>query len=142
MARVRIHRLEAHVHSREAARKLIKRVTYQIQFRARVTVLTGPYTTGKLAASITSDIVTTPNGVRGRVGSRLIYAASVQSGARRHKIYPHNPPYHLKFFWRKVGHTVWLKSVNHPGQKGKHYLTAPLAEIARINHMRYVIYER
>lgn len=118
------------------------RVTYQIQFRARVTVATGPYTTGRLAASITTEIENSTNGVRGKVGSRLRYAASVQSGARRHKIYPHHPPDHLKFYWHKVGRVVYLTSVNHPGQKGKHYLTHSLAEIARLNHMRYVIYER
>lgn len=142
MARVRIHRLEARAHSRVAARKLINKVTYEIQFRARVTLLVGPYTTGNLARSLTRETRETATGVRGRVGSKLGYAASVQSGARRHIILPHNPPYHLRFFWRKVGTVVYFTSVNHPGQKGKHYLTLALAEIARLNGMRYIIYER
>lgn len=141
MARVRVHRLSAQATSRRAAQKLVREVVYAIQFRAKVTASVGPYTTGRLAKSITTEIVNVPTGVRGRVGSRLKYAASAQSGAKRHKIYPHNPPYALKFFWRKVGHVVILGSVNHPGQRGKHYLTEPLKEIARRHRMRYVIYE-
>lgn len=142
MARVRIHHLQARVHSHQAARELIRKVTREIQFRARVTVATGPYTTGRLARSINAEVREVPNGVRGRVGSKLVYAASVQSGAKAHPIYPHMPPYLLKFYWRKVGRVVMFVAVNHPGQRGKHYLTNSLAEIARLNNMRYVIYER
>jgi hypothetical protein len=37
---------------------------------------------------------------------------------------------------------VYFRSVNHPGQPGKHYLTNSLAEIARRHRMRYIVFER
>lgn len=141
MARVRIHRLSARAKSQQEAFLLVSRVVRQIQFRAKVTASLGPYATGNLAKSIFTEVTNVPTGVRGRVGSKLRYAASVQSGAEAHLILPHYPPNALKFYWRKVGHTVILPYVNHPGQKGKHYLTEPLKEIARVNGMRYVVYE-
>lgn len=141
MARVRVHRLSAKATSRRAAQKLVRQVVYEIQFRAKITASVGPYVTGRLAKSITTEVINVPTGVRGRVGSKLSYAASAQSGAKRHRIVPHLPPSALRFFWRKVGHVVYFSSVNHPGQKGKHYLTEPLREIARRHRMRYVIYE-
>lgn len=141
MARVRIHHLVAEATSREHARRLVRDVTRDIQFRARLRVSYGPYTTGRLAKSIYREVIDVPTGVRGRVGSQLGYAASVNSGAERHKIYPHRPPHLLKFYWRKVGHVVYFPSVNHPGQPGKHYLTDSLAEIARRHRIRYFITE-
>lgn len=142
MARVRIYQLSAQAKSLEEARLLVSRVTRQIEFRAKVMASLGPYTTGRLARSITREITNVPNGVRGRVGSDLPYAASAQDGAAPHIILPHRPPWALRFYWRKVGHTVMFKKVNHPGQPGKHYLTEPLKEIARLNGMRYVVYDR
>jgi hypothetical protein len=142
MARVRIYQLSAHAKSQEAARALVSRVTRQIEFRAKISASLGPYATGRLAHSISREVTNVPNGVRGRVGSPLRYAASAQDGAEAHIILPHRPPWALRFFWRKVGHVVMFKKVNHPGQPGKHYLTEPLKEIARLNGMRYVVYDR
>lgn len=141
MARVRIHRLSVRAKSQQEAFQLVTRVVRQIQFRAKITASVGPYVTGNLAKSIETEVRNIPGGVRGRVGSRLGYAASAQSGAEAHVIRPHRPPMALRFYWRKVGHVVYFSKVNHPGQAGKHYLTEPLKEIARLNGMRYVVHE-
>jgi|SoiMetStandDraft_2_1073263.scaffolds.fasta_scaffold00898_5 hypothetical protein len=141
MARVRIHHLQAQATSELHALRLVRTVCREIQFRAKVTASTGPYTTGRLAQSINTEVIPVPTGVRGRVGSNLKYAASVQGGAGAHKIYPHRPPSALRFYWRKVGHVVYFYSVNHPGQPGKHYLTDSLKEIARRHRMRYIVFD-
>lgn len=141
MATVRIHRLSARVTSQAEARRLVRQVCREIEFRAKVTTAVGPYTTGRLARSIFSETFDVPDGAMGRVGSWFLYAASVQSGAKRHRIVPHRPPMFLKFYWRKVGRVVYLEKVNHPGQPGKHYLTDSLKEVARRHRMRYVVHE-
>lgn len=48
-------------------------------------------------------------------------------GARKHRIVPVRARA-LRFFWARVGHTVVLKSVNHPGTEGSQFLTRPLLE--------------
>src|SRR5262245_9542 len=143
-----------------AARRLVEQVVYEIRFGANARLLTGPYTTGTLALSLESDIVTVPNSVRGSVGSRLPYARTVHDGAKVHEIFPKGAPRvfrfgehrrpQLKFYWRKVGHTVYFPHIpggpstvgrSHPGQRGKQYLLEPLRGAARRHGMKIIITE-
>lgn len=66
-----------------------------------------------------------------QVGSEGDGAAFLQSGAKRHKIFPRGP-YRLKFFWDKVGRVVYPASVKHPGMKKDPWLTSSLATVARM----------
>lgn len=139
--RVRIHRLEARVASQRLAEKLVRDVLYEIEFAARAKVYHGPYTTQTLVLSIHSEgPYLTPDGITGRVGSSLPYAAAVHHGARPHMIFPHGN-YRLRFYWRRAGRRVAFWSVSHPGQPGKHYLTYQLREIARRHNMRVVTHD-
>jgi hypothetical protein len=42
----------------------------------------------------------------------------------------------MKFYWRKVGQTVYLGKVRHPGYRGKKYLERALREVALRHGMR------
>jgi hypothetical protein len=126
---------------REKQIKLIRLVVAECRITARRNVLWGPYTkTGRLAQSIYGTTRTNANSITGRVGSRLSYAASVEDGAKRHFIRPRNPDGWLVFFWDKKGRWVRTKRVNHPGQKGKHYLRDALIRTGRRRGFRVIIY--
>lgn len=161
MATVRMYRAIIKATTDKQAVELVTQVMYEVEFGARAKLLTGPYTTGILADSIERDGPhIAPGRVFGSVGSKLPYAASVHSGAKVHWIFPkgakglvrfgsHKRP-QLRFFWRKVGHVVYLPHVpgsearigrSHPGQPGKHYLTEPLRRSARIHGFRVIVYD-
>lgn len=126
------------------AYKIVARVTREVEAEAKVRTLIGPYTTGFLSASIRRQITVRRGGkeVSGRVGSPLWYAQSVHDGARPHKIRPLMSGYPLKFFWRKVGRTVWFMSVSHPGQPGQFYLAGPLVSAAARHGLKVNIVRR
>jgi hypothetical protein len=121
-------------------------VVREIKEGATAILSFGPYTTGKLATGLETQIRYGPYIVEGRVGisgRRFIYAASVEGGARKHKIplVPKGKGKWLVFFWRKVGHVVKLKQVNHPGQTGKAYLRIPLLVVAPRHNMKVFTYD-
>lgn len=47
----------------------------------------------------------------------------------------------MKFYWRRVGSTVYRKIVHHPGQPGKHFLVEPLIAVARRHNMQVIVYD-
>lgn len=68
------------------------------------------------------------NSVKGSVGSRLPYAASVHGGAEPHVIEAKNKP-NLRFFWVREGRMFVGPRVNHPGivaSSTTEYLYIPL----------------
>lgn len=159
MATVRINRAVIKVQTQAQAERLCRRVMNEVEFRAKVIAGHGPYTSGALALSITSDGPHfIPNGVRGRVGTDKRYARIVHDGAKIHWIFPkgargavrfgsRRAP-QLKFFWRKAGKVVFMPHVpgspgkvgiSHPGQEGKKFLTDPLLAVARRYRMRIIV---
>lgn len=84
---------------------------------------------GKLSRSIRMKRRMTADWVRAQVGSDLTYAAAQHDGATRHDITPVRARW-LKFYWVRVGRTVYAKRVNHPGNEGTGYLMRPLERIA------------
>jgi hypothetical protein len=137
MARFVIHRAEAFRVTRGIAREFVAKVMREVEAGAKVEAAHGEYVTGRLAASVRSDgPYVTPDRVWGRVGSRLAYARAAERGARPHLILPRRVGGKLKFFWRKVGRTVYLDAVSHPGMQGKRWLEKPLRAAARRHNMR------
>lgn len=59
-------------------------------------------------------------------GSSAPYTLYVDQGARPHPILPKKPGGRLVFFWPKVGHVVFLRSVKHPGNRAYQFLQAGL----------------
>lgn len=113
------------------ARKLVVSCTAAVNNQARRNAPGGPYSTGRLKASINWSVTRNlPGwGVTAQSGSELIYANSVHGGQPARRIVPVRATY-LRFYWRKVGRRVRLSSVNHPGTKAQPYLTDALREIA------------
>lgn len=143
---VRLDRFEIRVQSIEAARRLITQVVKEVREGAEAILSFGPYTTGRLVRGVESRITYGPYAVEARVGisgKRFPYAASVETGAKRHKIPLLPKPYgtSLKFYWRKVGHIVHFQQVNHPGQTGKAYLRIPILVVAPKYNMRVFTYD-
>lgn len=87
-----------------------------------------PKRTGRLAASIKIKKMSGPRGISFQVYSTVPYADFMERGTLPHVIYPKQPGGRLVFFWPKVGHTVFLKSVKHPGTKAYHYLEKGLSK--------------
>lgn len=158
--RVRLHRAEIFVHSHQAAQRLMRQLLYEVEFLAKIRAK-GPYSVGNLSLSIEHEGPDNiPDGVTGRVGSRLPYAASAESGAKVHPIFPkalkgvyrfgsHRRP-QLRFYWRKVGRIVLVPQIpispsrlgrSHPGQKGKRYLESSLHDVARRHRMHVVTFD-
>jgi hypothetical protein len=133
--RLIINDFEKFALSRRAGERLVRQVLDDTELGARARLLTGPYTKGHLATKGRKEVEVRAGQIEGRVIFRAPYARSVNSGARPHKIRPHGD-YPLRFFWRKVGHVVRFSSVNHPGQKGKGYLTEALEVAARRHGFR------
>lgn len=78
--------------------------------------------TGKLVATIREDRSVRPTSVdaRARIVARSIQAATTDKGARPHVIRPRRRGL-LVFHWPKAGHTVFLRQVNHPGNRPGHW---------------------
>jgi len=161
MAKTTIYHLRLEAASRKIAMAKANQVLNEMEREARFIAATGPYTKGALAASI-FNTGAIPRGSRivGSVGSPLKYAKAVESGARRHDIFPKRAPsvYRfgqsqrptLKFFWAKAGRTVYPNQipmapgtvgVSHPGQHGKGFLRRPLLDAAVRHRMRLIIYD-
>jgi hypothetical protein len=143
---VRLNHFQIQFQSTELARKFITGVVEEIKAGARDILAFGPYTTGKLMTGLESRITYGPYLIEGRVGipgRRFKYAASVEGGAKRHRIPLVPKPYGrwLVFYWRRIGKVVYAKQVNHPGQIGKAYLRIPLLVVAPRHNMKVFIYD-
>jgi hypothetical protein len=148
---VRLHNFQIRVQSIEAGRRLITKAVDEIEDGARDILAFGPYTrqSGQrhLANGLRRQIKYGPFIVEGTVGISGLqypYAASVEGGARRHKIplTPKVPPDRLYFYWRRVGRFVAPLQVNHPGQTGKAYLRIPLLVVGPKYNMKVFTYDR
>lgn len=143
---VRIDHFEVRRVSLEAGTELIRTVTREIQEGAQAILSFGPYTTGRMARAVKTRVSYGPLIIEGRVGVdgiRFPYAASVEGGARRHRIplVPKGKGKWLKFYWRRVGKIVYAKQVNHPGQTGKAFLRIPLLVVAPRHNFKVYIYD-
>jgi len=138
VAKVVIHHGQAQLTATRFARKKVEAALRDVEINAKIRASHGPYATGYLASTITKHVYTTPLGVRGRVGSDLSYAGVAERGARAHIIRPRVAKA-LHFYWRRVGHTVTLAKVNHPGMEGKGYLRESLIQAGRRHNLRVVI---
>jgi hypothetical protein len=157
VAEVRLSKFAIRRVSTELASDFIARVMDEVLFDAYTIASSGPYATGRLAASLRRDGPRSEGfRVVGRVFSNLPYANSVHEGARVHDIFPKAAPKvyrfgyrgrpQLKFFWRRAGHIVFLPHIpgaagrigrSHPGiSNPKHFLTIPLQAAARRHNMR------
>lgn len=121
------------------ARKEVRSCTAAVNRKARRNAPGGPYSTGRLKASINWSLTTAGYYVRGRSGSDLIYAYSVHEGQPARQILPKRAA-HLVFFWRKVGRRVRLPQVNHPGTAPQPYLVQALLTEAPKYGFKVVIY--
>lgn len=121
------------------ARKEVRACTAAVNRRARRNAPGGPYSTGRLKRSINWSVQTAGWNVRGRSGSELIYAYSVHEGQPARRITAKRHPT-LVFFWRRVGHVVTPRAVNHPGTAPQPYLVQALLTEAPKFGFRVVIY--
>jgi hypothetical protein len=103
----------------------LRACTAAINRKARRNAPGGPYSTGRLKASINWRVQTFGWNVRGQSGSDLVYAYSVHEGQPARTIRARNAP-HLQFYWRRVGRVVKFKKVNHPGTAPQPYLVQAL----------------
>lgn len=122
------------------ARRDVQRTLVLINRSAREKAPGGPYSTGRLKASIRWKITINIRGlVAGESGSPLDHAIFAERGTQPHEILPRGP-YPLRFYWRKVGRRVALPRVSHPGMKAQNFLTDALLEVAPRRGYRVVIY--
>lgn len=107
----------------EPAFKLVKKCSDRVERGARRRV---GVKTGFTRASIYNEMRTTTHTVTARVGSQSPATWVEHEGAAPHIIRPRGRHRALKFYWKKLGQTVILPSVSHPGRKGSKFLTGPL----------------
>lgn len=108
-----------------AAREIVRRVTRRVLNRSAILC---PVDTGRLRASGRMDFKNEPQGPIGIVTYPVKYAAFVHDGTRPHIIKARRGRA-LKF--EMGGRTVIVKSVRHPGFRGKPFLRLAAEEIAR-----------
>lgn len=95
-----------------------------------------PRKTGRLSNSIGSSVRVSRISVRGKVGSRVKYAATVNNGSRPHVIRARRRKA-LRFHWERLGRVVYFTKVNHPGTGATPYLTSAAAQAARRHGFRW-----
>lgn len=126
--------------SNRLAKNLVQKTLRAVTRRAVRNAPGGPYSTGRLKASIFWRItVEWTGGVGGESGSELVYANSVHGGQPARTIRPVRAP-RLVFFWRRTGRVEKFRSVNHPGTKAQPFLTDALLQEAPKLGFRVVIY--
>lgn len=141
MTRIYIDHYEVHRIGIAEAERRVREVARSVELAAKIATSTGPYSyTKKLARSIKSGFFVARTVVHAEVGSDVSYARIVHNGAEAHIIRPrarggieglYGSGGSLRFYWRKVGRYVSFQKVNHPGQRGKFYLTRPLQVAGR-----------
>jgi hypothetical protein len=93
-----------------------------------------PKRTGHLAASISYTKFSSTKGLSFTTGSKARHALWMEQGTLPHVIEPRKRDGMLVFHWPKVGRTVFLRHVLHPGTKPYRYLQQGLdTALARFN---------
>jgi hypothetical protein len=157
VVRVTISYFRAHRESTEDTIIFIRKVLREIRLQARIAVSHGPYTTGRLAASIKDKgPFVDAERIHGSVGTDLSYSRVVERGSGlygpTHSKYTIRPRpsqglgdprgrRFMKFYWRRVGRVVYLEKVRHPGQRGKHFLLNAARIAARRYNMLFISHE-
>lgn len=80
--------------------------------------LGAPSRTGGLKRRIAGHAQDTERGMSGEVRMPFYGTYTIPPGTRPHLIKPRSPREALKFYWQKLGKTVFFRSVKHPGYKG------------------------
>jgi hypothetical protein len=76
--------------------------------------------------------------VRGKIGSKLKYAATVSLGSRPHIIKARRKGRTLKFYWNRVGRVVYPVRVRHPGRaRPSLYMQRAMKVAALVNRFRF-----
>lgn len=142
MTRIYIDHFEVHRVGIAEAERRVREVVRSVEIAAKIATSTGPYSyTKELSRSIRSGFFVARTVVHAEVGSDVSYARIVHNGAEAHIIRPralatgieglYGSGGSLRFYWRKVGKYVAFRKVNHPGQRGKFFLTRPLEVAGR-----------
>lgn len=136
---VRLNTFDIRRLSVRAATRTVEKVVRETEALAKLAAR-GPYSTGRLAASIHSSVSVHGRTVVGEVRSSDRRADMIHDGTVPHVIRPRRPGGMLRFYWRKVGHTVTLPKVNHPGMEGKRFLAEPMERVGRRNRFIVITY--
>lgn len=156
---VRINHAQLQVQTMAGGTRYMRRVLDTIHDVAVRGARGGPYSTGRLAASIYKDgPIVLGYHATGEVGSHLSYASIVERGARIHDIFPKASSHvyrfgsrrkpQLKFVWN--GRVVFTPHVpmswtsvgrSHPGQPGKHFLLKAAIRASVRYRMQLRIYD-
>jgi len=123
VANVRLDRAEIRAATREAAMQEISTGVRQVSNLAKVRT---PVDTGRLRASIRYTISSSGN-PSATVFTNVQYAPYVHDGTRPHVIRPRRGQA-LRF--RVGGRTVFARVVNHPGTRGRPFLTSALRDVS------------
>ena len=137
-SRVQLNQIQVRSTSIRLAREEVRGLTASINRRARSNAPGGPYSTGRLKASINWSIRTIGDKVVGVSGSDLVYAYSVHEGQPARTITAKRAPM-LSFYWRRVGKQVKFFKVNHPGTAPQPYLVQALLTQAPLYGFRVVV---
>lgn len=79
------------------------------------------YATGELAMSIVPAFGRRGKELEGQIIAVPKHAIFVHAGTVPHMILPRRHTY-LKFYWRKIGKTVYARGVKHPGSAANEFL--------------------
>lgn len=143
MARLILNRPEVLRTAHKRGTELVSRVTRMAAGIARRTAPKGQIslsapTGARLRGSVYNDPPrVSANLVRGKIGSKLKYAATVSLGSRPHIIRARRTKT-LKFFWNRVGHVVYPVQVSHPGRRRPNlYMQRAMKVAALANRFQY-----
>lgn len=119
---------------------LVRNTLKAVAIQGRRNAPGGPYSTGRLEASIGWSMTgRATNVISGEAGSDLLYANSVHGGQPARKIVPVRFRA-LTFYWRRTGNIETFRSVNHPGTDAQPYMTDALLRVAIPRGFKVVIY--
>jgi len=104
----------------------LSKKTVQVQLRA---MQKAPVKTGATKASIRFRLGYSGGELESAVGVGTRQGLWVHEGTPPHVIRPHNPRGTLKFFWPKVGATVFPRQVFHPGIAANPFLADALQKV-------------
>lgn len=124
MAEVRVDRRAILRASRQEARANLTTGLRRAQARARILA---PVDTGRLRSDIRFEITNRALGVTGRLFCTVSYADAVHDGTRPHVIRPRRPDGVLRF--RVGGQVVYARFVNHPGMRGRPFLSMAMHQV-------------
>lgn len=119
-----LHELLASEHGAVARDLLRRALNVETQAKLNATGQNGGprVQTGRLRASIHSQLGQDSQGLVARIGSNVEYARYVEEGTEPHRIVPRDKK---ALFWPGADHPVL--AVNHPGTRARPYLRPALA---------------